>query len=202
MLPSYVDDVVEAATFAALPVTGESGKIYITTGDGKIWRWGGTTYAQIPTGGPVNTDNLPEGSSNLYFPNARAQAAVTNIAGNASTAAKLQTQRTLALGGDLSGSVLFDGSANVTINAALAGTGITAGTYHGVTVDAKGRVTAGVNPTTLAGYGITDALSQADLTAHAATAVHAVSDLQDDCSSQHLFDRPDKCGCRCRQPGG
>lgn len=33
----------------------------------------------------------------------------------------------------------------------------TAGIYKSVTVDGKGRVTAGTNPTTLAGYGITDA---------------------------------------------
>lgn len=33
----------------------------------------------------------------------------------------------------------------------------TAGTYKSVTVDAYGRVSAGTNPTTLAGYGITDA---------------------------------------------
>lgn len=33
----------------------------------------------------------------------------------------------------------------------------TAGTYRSVTTDAYGRVTAGTNPTTLAGYGITDA---------------------------------------------
>jgi hypothetical protein len=41
----------------------------------------------------------------------------------------------------------------------LSATGVTAGTYKSVTVDAKGRVTAGTNPTTLAGYGITDAAS-------------------------------------------
>jgi hypothetical protein len=34
----------------------------------------------------------------------------------------------------------------------------TAGTYRSVTVDTKGRVTAGTNPTTLAGYGITDSI--------------------------------------------
>ena len=37
--------------------------------------------------------------------------------------------------------------------------GITAGTYRSVTVDTYGHVTAGTNPTTLSGYGITDALS-------------------------------------------
>lgn len=35
--------------------------------------------------------------------------------------------------------------------------GVTAGTYKSVTVNEQGHVTAGSNPTTLAGYGITDA---------------------------------------------
>ena len=39
----------------------------------------------------------------------------------------------------------------------LATTGVTGGTYRSVTVDVYGRVTAGTNPTTIAGYGITDA---------------------------------------------
>lgn len=39
----------------------------------------------------------------------------------------------------------------------LSNTGVSAGTYRSVTVDVKGRVTTGTNPTTLSGYGITDA---------------------------------------------
>jgi hypothetical protein len=39
----------------------------------------------------------------------------------------------------------------------LANTGVSAGTYKSVTVDVYGRVTGGTNPTTLSGYGITDA---------------------------------------------
>lgn len=35
--------------------------------------------------------------------------------------------------------------------------GVTAGTYRSITVNAQGHVTSGTNPTTLAGYGITDA---------------------------------------------
>ena len=35
--------------------------------------------------------------------------------------------------------------------------GVTAGTYKSVTVNAQGHVTSGTNPTTLSGYGITDA---------------------------------------------
>lgn len=46
-LPSYVDDVVEVATYDDLPETGEAGKIYITTDDNKTYRWGGTVYVEI-----------------------------------------------------------------------------------------------------------------------------------------------------------
>jgi hypothetical protein len=47
----------------------------------------------------------------------------------------------------------------------------TAGTYRSVTVDAYGRVSSGTNPTTLAGYGITDAQPlDAELTAIAGLA--------------------------------
>ena len=54
-------------------------------------------------------------------------------------------------------------SSRIVVNADnidLATTGVTAATYKSVTVDAYGRVTAGTNPTTLAGYGITDAYTQ------------------------------------------
>lgn len=40
--------------------------------------------------------------------------------------------------------------------------GVAAGTYKSVTVDAQGHVTGGSNPTTLSGYGIIDAISKAD----------------------------------------
>ena len=46
-LPSYVDDVIEVANFAALPAIGESGKIYITQDDNLTYRWSGTGYAEI-----------------------------------------------------------------------------------------------------------------------------------------------------------
>ena len=60
----------------------------------------------------------------------------------AGTADKLKTARTIALKGDATGSTTFDGSANKDINVTLANTGVAAGTYNNVTVDAKGRVTA------------------------------------------------------------
>jgi hypothetical protein len=62
------------------------------------------------------------------------------------SAATLTTGRTIAITGDLtytSGS--FNGSANVTGTGTLANSGVTAGTYTKVTVDAKGRVTVGAS---------------------------------------------------------
>ena len=62
------------------------------------------------------------------------------------SAATLTTGRTIAITGDLtytSGS--FNGSGNVTGTGTLANSGVTAGTYTKVTVDAKGRVTVGAS---------------------------------------------------------
>lgn len=54
-LPSYVDDVIEVATEAALPQPGESGKIYVTANTNLIFRWvvtnaetGAGNYVEIP----------------------------------------------------------------------------------------------------------------------------------------------------------
>lgn len=49
--------------------------------------------------------------------------------------------------------------------------GVTSGTYRSVTVNAQGHVTAGTNPTTLAGYGITDAYIKTEVDTNIKTAV-------------------------------
>jgi hypothetical protein len=46
-LPSYVDDVVEVATYSALPTTGETGKIYVVLDTNLIYRWSGSAYIEI-----------------------------------------------------------------------------------------------------------------------------------------------------------
>lgn len=49
-LPSYVDDVLELANYASLPVIGETGKIYVTTNDNKQYRWTGSIYISFSSG--------------------------------------------------------------------------------------------------------------------------------------------------------
>ncbi|RTR82500.1 phage tail protein [Pseudomonas aeruginosa] len=71
----------------------------------------------------------------------------------AKVAADFKGRKVLAGNGLVGGGDL---SADRTI--ALPASGVGAGTYRAVTVNANGIVTAGSNPTTLGGYGITDAL--------------------------------------------
>ena len=65
----------------------------------------------------------------------------------------------------------LDGIAANANNYSHPNSGVTAGTYRSVTVNAQGHVTGGSNPTTLSGYGITDAAAKshthgnADITA-------------------------------------
>lgn len=76
-----------------------------------------------------------------------------NITGSA---AKLSTARTVAITGDGSWSVNFDGSGNVSGALTLATSGVAAGTYGAVTVTAKGIVTAAsaVTPVVNGGTGL------------------------------------------------
>lgn len=67
------------------------------------------------------------------------------------TTGYLTANQSITLSGDATG------TGTTAISVVLANSGVTAGTYRSVTVDGKGRVTAGTNPTTLSGYGITDA---------------------------------------------
>ena len=81
-LPSFVDDVLEAATLSAFPATGETGKIYVARDTNRTYRWSGSTYIEI-SASPGSTDAVSEGSINLYFTTARASAAapVQSVAG-------------------------------------------------------------------------------------------------------------------------
>ncbi len=95
--------------------------------------------------------------------------------GTAAAAQKLATARTIALAGDVTGQANFDGSGNISITATYKNSGVAAGTYRSVTVDAKGNITAGSNPTTLSGYGITDAVSSTQYATEATKGIAATA---------------------------
>jgi hypothetical protein len=90
-LPSYVDDVLEFATLAAFPATGETGKIYVATGSNKTYRWSGSSYVEIASS-PGSTDAVTEGSTNLYFTAARAVSAMASTLASYATQAWVTAQ--------------------------------------------------------------------------------------------------------------
>ena len=88
-------------------------------------------------------------TNKLYFTKADQTPAILNPdGGTADSARKLTVARAIALSGDVTGTVDFDGSKDVTIATVLENIG-TAGTYYKVTTDEKGRVTSGVTTLTV-----------------------------------------------------
>lgn len=133
---------------------------------------GGAASQVIPIGGPGAYVDLTTNQTiggNKTFSNLVNAA----ISGNAGTATALQTartingtsfngtanittanwgtSRTLSISGDASASAAVNGGADADFALTLANSGVTAGTYTKITVDAKGRATAG---TTLAATDI------------------------------------------------
>jgi hypothetical protein len=95
----------------------------------------------------TNDTVLHSANFNTYAPTLTGTGASGSWSINASTATTLATTRTIAHSGDMTGSATFNGSANITIPMTLANSGVTAGTYTKLTVDAKGRATAGTQLT-------------------------------------------------------
>ena len=79
------------------------------------------------------------------------RAVAGSMSGNAATATALRTVRAIALKGDATGTADFDGTADASIQVTLSNSGVAAGTYPSVTVDAKGRVTAGSGSVAITG---------------------------------------------------
>lgn len=127
-LPSYVDDVIEAANLAAFPGTGSTGKIYVAIDTGKTYRWSGSAYVEI-SASPGSTDSVTEGSTNLYYTDARARAALsagTGIGYNSSTGVITNTQAPFdaaspgAIGGTTASSIT---GTTITANTQFSGSG-------------------------------------------------------------------------------
>lgn len=80
--------------------------------------------------------------------------------GAVETADKLTVPRNISITGDGTGSASFDGSADASIALTLANSGVSAGTYTKVTVDAKGRVTTGANVAIADVTGLSDKITE------------------------------------------
>jgi hypothetical protein len=158
LLPSFVDDVLEYAALGNFPATGESGKIYVATGSGKIYRWSGSTYVEISPS-PGSTDSVTEGSTNLYFTAARADARITaatgvsvqpysaNLAGLATTGRNFQTNLASTAAVSFNGSADNTHGVTGTLPASNGGTGLTAPGASGNVLTSNGSAWVSSAPT-------------------------------------------------------
>lgn len=80
------------------------------------------------------------------------------------------------------------GTTALAFEMAVGRTGVSAGSYANVTVDKNGRVIAGTNPTTLAGYGITDGM----LSTPQAGVVGAIADVAKHAVGAYTSETTDK----------
>ena len=121
-----------------------------------------TGFASTVVGSAPGTAAI--GTSTSYARADHVHPVQTTISGNAGTATTLQTARTIGASGDVTGTATsFNGSANITIPLTLSNSGVTSGTYRSITVDSKGRVTTGSNPTTISEYCIVDAYTKTEV---------------------------------------
>ena len=124
-----------------------------TTNNGKVLMAGATagsvSWQTIPSGVTDHT-LLTNIGTNTH---AQIDTALTRLVNTSGTNTGDQT---ITLTGDVTGS--GTGSFSTT----LKNTG-TAGTYKSVTTDSQGRVTSGTNPTTIAGFGITDVYTKTEV---------------------------------------
>ena len=148
-LPSYVDDVVEAANFAALPGTGETSKIYVALDNGKIYRWSGSAYVEI-SASPGSTDSVTDGSTNLYFTTQRARDAFSASTGISITNGAISTTITQYTDSNARSAVSVTDAGGDGSLSYDSGTGVITYTGPGVT-DYRAAFTAGTGITITSG---------------------------------------------------
>jgi hypothetical protein len=137
-LPSYVDEVVEYASLSAFPITGISGIIYIAIDTNFTYRWSGSVYVRL------NNPALP----------------VTSVAGragdvvlSASDITDINKYYTSAQTESVLTAYSLSGHNHNGTYIAITSAGAFATSSHG-----HSWVHVSATPTTLSGYGITDAL--------------------------------------------
>lgn len=156
--------MTNAGSFTVTKVQGTAVSSTTPSGAGQVLRYNGTTQyapsfleigdirAKITPFGGVFANSACTAGQTLYYSAGTDTFLCQNIAVTATNFAN-QAQNAFFAGPASGGA---GAPAFRAIAAADLPTVGTAGTYRSVTTDAYGRVTAGTNPTTAAGYGLTD----------------------------------------------
>ena len=134
-LPSFVDDVIEVANYAALPIPGATGVIYITLDNNKVFRWTGSVYVEIASG--VTNLSYTPGVSNGTVNSDTGSDATIPLAGTVNAGLFSAAEKSKLEG------IAPNANVGVVPNAPITGA-----TKTKITYDTKGLVTAGADATT------------------------------------------------------
>lgn len=145
-LPSYVDDVLEFSNFASLPVTGESGKIYVILDDNKTYRWTGSVYVEVGPTGSINNQVLIEGGTLSLIENAASAGQVDN---------QLTESTGLTLNQDFYVAQGYIPASNFTLNSAQFKLYASGGFTGNITLEVWGTLPSG-NPDSTTVHAVSD----------------------------------------------
>jgi hypothetical protein len=142
---------------AELAFNEQTNILYYGTGTGGSGGSATSVIAIAGTGAFVDTSSAQTVGGVKTF----SSTIVGSVDGNAGTATKLATERTIQVSGDADGSASFDGSANANIAITLDTVNSNIGAFTKVTINAKGLATAGAQasltdlsaPTASFGFG-------------------------------------------------
>ena len=123
----------------------------------------GTKIATITINGTATDIYVPADTNTTYDLGATSSSTNGNVKINLT--GSNSTTDSVSIKGSGATTVTTDSNGVITVSSTDTkythpSSGVTAGTYKSVTVNAQGHVTAGTNPTTLSGYGITDAAAK------------------------------------------
>ena len=125
-----------------------------------------TTNASNITSGTLNANLLPDSGVVEGLYGSATQVPIINV-DSTGRITNIENEIIFIPSGDISvtgGDITLSGTTGVHItNATLVDTGVIPSTYRSVTVDSKGRVTDGTNPTTIAEYEISDAYTKTEV---------------------------------------
>lgn len=148
-----------ALTSASSPTTGWYYKVSVA-GTTPIDGFSAWTVGDMLISNGATWDAVQGGSSDVVSVNGNVGAVTIAKGdvglGNVVNTEQLASTQNLAITGDITATATLLSTGTIASTLAAVGT---AGTYRSVTTDSKGRVTSGTNPTSLAGYGIADALN-------------------------------------------
>ena len=171
---SYPNPTLGAISGTALTIASLASGNYLRY-NGTIWQNSNLVSADITTSlgyTPINPGQMPANcavSETLTFSSPTGTWACSNISITGTAFGSQVAATFLAAPTAASGAPTFRGIAATDLPAS----GVTASTYNSVTVDTYGRVTAGSNPTTLSGYGITNGVVNAGGTTSVAEGLDA-----------------------------